>query len=153
MRESGGASSCKAFTNASSASGEPSTAISTPADVLRTQPFRRCRAARLKTNGRNPTPWTMPEMWTVAPWIISFDIQGFHVELLSAPDACTAAAAVGAYDLPLHGMILRRAAHALQLGIDTAKVEPGALSDRSFGNLVPVELHRVIGVGGYLPHH
>ncbi len=56
----GGASAGSASQNAATASGEPSTSTSTPADVFSTHPRRPWRTAREYTNGRKPTPWTTP---------------------------------------------------------------------------------------------
>src|SRR5512142_969676 len=95
----------------------------------------------------------MPEMWMLTPRIISFDVQRFEIELLAAPDAGAGAPTVGTHDLPFHGAILRRAGHALQLGGHVPEVQPGALCDRAFGYLVPIELDRVFRVSRNLPHH
>ena len=68
MRARGGTSVWRASRNDSSSVWGPSTSMSTPAEVLRTQPFNSCRVASPYTNGRNPTPWTMPVMWIRTPF-------------------------------------------------------------------------------------
>src|SRR5512140_1366162 len=95
----------------------------------------------------------MPEMWTFAPRISSFDIQRFHVEFLAAPDASAGAAAIRADDLPLRRVILRGAAHALQLGRHMPEVQRGSLSDGAFADLIPIELHGIVVVARDLAHY
>lgn len=62
-----GVSSCKAWAKSDNASGRPSTSISTPAEVLRTQPVNSRRWASPYTNGLNPTPCTMPVICILKP--------------------------------------------------------------------------------------
>ncbi len=57
---SGGGLRSKDATKRATSSSSPSTSISTPALSLETVPNKLCAIARLKTNGRNPTPWTIP---------------------------------------------------------------------------------------------
>src|SRR5512141_3097803 len=81
---------------------------------------------------------------------MSFDVQGFHVELFAAPDSGATAAAIRTDNLPLRRMILRAAIHTLQFSIDVAKVQRSCLGDGALADLVPIELHGIIAVGGNL---
>src|SRR5215471_4812669 len=59
-RASGGASRRTANRNSATAAREPSTSANTPSESLPTKPDRPSRAASAWTNGRNPTPCTVP---------------------------------------------------------------------------------------------
>lgn len=67
----GGVSSCKAWVKADNASGRPSTSISTPAEVLRTQPVNSNRWANPYTKGLNPTPCTIPVICILKPLLFT----------------------------------------------------------------------------------
>src|SRR5512141_2374577 len=95
----------------------------------------------------------MPEMWIAAPPVISFHVQGFHVEFFAAPNARARAAAIGADDLAFLRMILRETRHTLQLREHVAEVKFCLFGDGAFADLVPVELYRVVHVRGDLPYH
>jgi len=57
---SGGASRCSTSRNSLTAASGPSTSMNTPSTSLPTNPLRPRPVAAVYTNGRKPTPWTIP---------------------------------------------------------------------------------------------
>src|SRR5512141_1903852 len=83
MRARGGALTDSASTNSSTRSRSPCTTISTPAEVLHTQPCRRSCVASPYTNGRKPTPCTTPVTWI--RFVVCMDLLPVGLHLFDEP--------------------------------------------------------------------
>ncbi len=89
---SGGNSSESAFSKRPSASAPPSTSIVTPRESFQTRPESRSRAASRYTNGRKPTPWTVP--------VTTNRMRLFSLEVMEAIPCCMFGASSGRRTLP-----------------------------------------------------